>query len=58
MASACGAPRAGSMRAGSCPADKTGDTPAALQLTRQQFDALVVGLPWQRLPEMQVICRA
>jgi transposase len=39
-------------------ADKTGDTPAALQLTRQQFDALVVGLPWQRLPEMQVICRA
>lgn len=39
-------------------ADKIGDTPAALQLTRQQFDALVVGLPWQRLPEMQVICRA
>lgn len=37
---------------------KTGDTPAALQLTRQQFDALVIGLPWQRLPEMQVICRA
>jgi transposase len=31
---------------------------AALQLTRQQFDALVIGLPWQRLPEMQVIRRA
>jgi transposase len=29
-----------------------------LQLTAQQFDALVLGLPWQRLPEMQVICRA
>lgn len=37
---------------------KSGDTPTALQLTRQQFEALVVGLPWQRLPEMQVICRA
>jgi transposase len=36
---------------------KRGDTPTALQLTRQQFDALVIGLPWQRLPEMQVICR-
>ena len=31
---------------------------AALQLTAQQFEALVVGLPWQRLPELQVICRA
>lgn len=30
----------------------------ALQLTAQQFEALVVGLPWQRLPELQVICRA
>jgi len=29
----------------------------ALQLTRQQFDALVLGLPWQRLPEMGVITR-
>lgn len=37
---------------------KGGDAATALQLTRQQFDALVVGLPWQRLPEMQVICRA
>lgn len=35
-----------------------GDTPQALQLTREQFDALVIGLPWRRLPEMQVIRRA
>ena len=31
---------------------------AALELTRAQFDALVLGLPWQRLPEMSVITRA
>ena len=30
----------------------------ALQLTAQQFEALVVGLPWQRLPELGVISRA
>lgn len=30
----------------------------ALLLTRPQFDALVVGLPWQRLPELEVISRA
>ncbi|MHB1122607.1 MAG: IS66 family insertion sequence element accessory protein TnpB [Ramlibacter sp.] len=29
----------------------------AVQLTREQFDALVLGLPWQRLPEMGVITR-
>ena len=29
--------------------------PAAL--TRQQFDALVLGLPWQRLEQMSVITR-
>lgn len=34
------------------------DAAPALQLTAQQFEALVVGLPWQRLPELQVICRA
>lgn len=28
-----------------------------LALTQAQFDALVVGLPWQRLPEMNVITR-
>jgi transposase len=27
-------------------------------LTGAQFDALVLGLPWQRLPEMQCITRA
>lgn len=31
---------------------------AALQLTAQQFEALVVGLPWQRLPDLEVISRA
>ena len=30
---------------------------APLCLTKAQFDALVVGLPWQRLPEMSVITR-
>lgn len=30
----------------------------ALRLTTQQFQALVVGLPWQRLPELGVISRA
>ena len=28
-----------------------------LSLTQNQFDALIVGLPWQRLPEMSVITR-
>ena len=28
-----------------------------LSLTQSQFDALMVGLPWQRLPEMSVITR-
>jgi transposase len=28
-----------------------------IALTQAQFDALVVGLPWQRLPEMSVIAR-
>src|SRR5437868_9632947 len=30
----------------------------SLSLTHAQFDALVLGLPWQRLPEMQCITRA
>jgi transposase len=30
---------------------------APLSLTQAQFDALVLGLPWQRLPEMSVITR-
>jgi transposase len=29
----------------------------AITLTQAQFDALVVGLPWQRLPQSQVIVR-
>jgi transposase len=33
-------------------------TPASpLALTQAQFDALVVGLPWQRLEQMKVITR-
>ena len=33
-------------------------TPAApLALTKDQFDALVLGLPWQRLEQMRVITR-
>ena len=35
----------------------TADGAAALTLTQHQFDALVVGLPWQRLPQLQVITR-
>ena len=31
--------------------------PTALQLTSEQFGALVIGLPWQRLPETDVITR-
>ncbi|GAA4350932.1 IS66 family insertion sequence element accessory protein TnpB [Variovorax defluvii] len=32
--------------------------PAALRLTAQQFEALTVGLPWQRLGELSVISRS
>ncbi len=28
-----------------------------ITLTRDQFDALVVGLPWQRLEQLRVITR-
>ena len=28
-----------------------------MSLTQQPFDALVLGLPWQRLPDMNVITR-
>ena len=28
-----------------------------MTLTQQQYDALVLGLPWQRLTQMQVITR-
>lgn len=33
-------------------------SPASVSLTRAQFDALVLGLPWERLPEMTLITRA
>jgi transposase len=33
-------------------------SPASLSLTRAQFDALILGLPWQRLHEMSLITRA
>ena len=33
------------------------DTTAPMALSQAQFDALVVGLPWQRLHEMSAITR-
>lgn len=36
----------------------TSETPPSLSLTRAQFDALILGLPWQRLAEMSLITRA
>lgn len=33
------------------------DTAKPIALTQAQFDALVIGLPWQRLPEMSAITR-
>jgi hypothetical protein len=30
---------------------------ASITLTKQQFDALVLGLPWSRLEQMQTITR-
>jgi len=33
------------------------DTAKPISLTQAQFDALVIGLPWQRLPEMGAIMR-
>lgn len=35
----------------------SGNAQAQPALTRAQFDALVLGLPWQRLEQMQVITR-
>ena len=34
-----------------------GHSTAPVTLTKQQFDALVLGLPWQRLEQMRVITR-
>jgi transposase len=36
----------------------TSTSPASLSLTRGQFDALILGLPWERLPQMSLITRA
>lgn len=36
------------------PTSSTGAVPA---LAREQFDALVVGLPWQRLAQLQAVTR-
>lgn len=36
----------------------TANVTPSLLLTPAQFDALVLGLPWQRLPELSVITRA
>jgi transposase len=33
------------------------DASRPIAMTQAQFDALVVGLPWQHLPEMSVIAR-
>lgn len=33
------------------------NTPTSLTLTKQQFDALVLGLPWSQLVQMQSITR-
>jgi transposase len=35
----------------------SGLSAASLTLTREQFDALILGLPWQRLEELKVISR-
>jgi transposase len=50
-ASACGARRAG-LNAGRFVWPGTTHTTPLLSLTPAQFDALVLGLPWQRLPEL------
>jgi transposase len=36
----------------------TSTSPLSLSLTRAQFDALVLGLPWERLTELSTITRA
>ena len=34
------------------------DASAPMAVTQAQFDALVLGLPWQRLEQMRIITRA
>jgi transposase len=52
----CAARRLNAGRFAWVPATST--APVSLALTRAQFDALILGLPWQRLPELTVITRA
>ena len=44
------------LNAGSFVWPRHGDA-ACVSLTRDQFDALVLGLPWQRLEQMKLITR-
>ena len=39
-------------------AREPGSVTPALQLSAQQFEALALGLPWQRLGEFSAICRS
>ena len=55
MALACGARRLNAGRFDWPRQAHAGAVP--MTLTQQQFDALVLGLPWQRLAQMQVITR-
>ena len=44
------------LNAGSFVWPRQGDA-GGLTLTREQFDALVLGLPWQRLEQLKLITR-
>ena len=52
----CAARRLNAGRFAWVPATST--SMASLSLTGEQFDALVLGLPWERLPELSTITRA
>ena len=52
----CAARRLNAGRFAWVPATST--SMASLSLTGAQFDALVLGLPWERLPELSTITRA
>jgi hypothetical protein len=50
-------PRVTTAGAASNPTAGTTSGASPIALTRDQFDALVVGLPWQRLEQLRVITR-
>jgi transposase len=52
----CAARRLNAGRFAWVPATTT--SPVPLSLTNAQFDALVLGLPWERLPQLSSITRA